>query len=122
MEKEITLTQFIRKQQEKEGCPESYIIKFKGKNFKGLVSYEHGIWADKEHCGIKVYEWKDRLDIPEKELRNMMSWILEGKKICSKCHKPIEGKCEQYFAGTYCTDCWTEDMERYRAWDYSHLD
>lgn len=113
--KRVTLREFIK---ETPQSTDTYIIRYGNAEFNGLIGQEHTIW----YKGSYIYSWTNKLDISQKKLRTMMTWTKCGIKVCAKCHKPILGHSEQWFAGYYCDKCWTKDMARERDWDYSHLD
>ena len=66
--------------------------------------------------GISSYEQlKERCDL-----------YMKDKAVCCRCGKIINRNERQtyktWFAGIYCNDCWTNEDEKERNWDYSHLD
>ena len=122
MEKEIiSLEEFIN---EKKWLKCN--INYKNNLFRASVyttyGLEHCIWND---TGVKsIYYWKDELDITIEQLKQKLDEETQGISHCCCCGKPIYpgDKSEGYFAGVYCMNCWSDDLEKEREWDYSHLD
>lgn len=116
----MTLEEFINAKNANTRTTFCSII-YNGYMFKACYSNnEHIIW-DKTG-NTTVYSWKNELHIPIKKLKQAMQYTIDNVLFCSECLNKIQGKYEQFFAGIYCENCWTEKLEKERKWAYSHLD
>lgn len=126
-EEKINLEEFINiKDGGKYNC-ESYMIEYNGNEFSAMVSgkpenVEHNIWN--KTGATSIYHWEGELKISIEKLKQKLDEETQGVKHCSCCGKSIypKEKYEVYWAGVYCMDCWNDDLEKEREWDYSHLD
>ena len=62
--------------------------------------------------GISSYE----------QLKDRCLKSANGAEFCGRCGKEITGRINYFFAGRYCSDCWTDRDRESRDWYYSHLD
>lgn len=129
----ITLDQFFklsseelynleRKEWGNGGCA-SYNVEVDGDNsFVCLIppSYKNKeLWGRDGRLSINL-----KLFDTFESLLSVCRGILEGYEYCYECGKKLskDDCAHQYFAGIYCDDCWTKEMESERDWYYDHLD
>lgn len=105
-----------------------FIIKHKNYNF--IATYDTGsmhVWSDTGAELVCIYDIKDifpkNVNIMH-ELENILDKYTDGYAICSICRKPMPRSevALDFFAGRYCKECVTPELEKEREWAYSHLE
>ena len=122
MENTVSLEEFVKANSMLNGYLSGYVEHNNYKCRAVISNYgkHHYLWDTTGTSAI--YDWKGELPITIEELKQLIQCKIDGIPVCTECHKVIKGKAEYYWAGCYCPDCWTKELEEERKWDYSHLD
>lgn len=102
--------------------PTFYAIKYNNYNFKAHADnrykMSHQIWNN----GKTVYYWENELNVSVEKLERAMQYAIDGVECCCQCLEPTNNEGHRFFAGIYCKNCWTPQMQEERDWAYAHLD